>query len=220
VSDARGARIVRLIEDPAVGGDLLLVALGMAAKYDFGLRYGTKLDGLAGMLWSTSQTSAFRIREALRRDARTYKPPESGGRLCTAPMIRRAGECGKSASASGYLTDWSTGEMRLAGGCGRHVSWFWDLSKANWAARPEAPPLPCANHGGALVSHFPRIDWRKFWRRLDSRWVEHPEVKPWPKPDLTLVLGDTGPERDDRSASTPLRALALVGPSVLPEEKP
>lgn len=217
MSDVRGARIVRLIEDPAVGGDLLLVALGMAAKYDLGLRYGTSLNGLASMLWSTSKMSAHSMRDALRRDARTYKPPERTRWVCTAPMIRRAGECGKPATATGYLTDWKTGEMHPTGGCSRHSDWFHQTKRANWAARPETPPLPCANHGGALVPHFPRIDWRAFWRRLDSRWVEHPEVKPWPKPDLTLVLGDTGPAGGSRSLLSAAPALALVGSSVHPD---
>lgn len=221
MTDVRGARIVRLIEDPLVGGDLLLVAIGMAAKYDFGLQYGATLNGLAEMLWSTRQMSAYRLSEALRRDARTYRPPQEELRRCSAPMLRREGMCGRNATMAGYLTDWGTGEKRGAGGCSRHMDWYRRTSDANWAARPSDPPLPCANHGGALVSHFPRIDWCSFWRRLDPRWVEHPEFKPWPKPDLTLLLGDTEPERDGPAGSrSPLLAVVGASLSVLPEEKP
>lgn len=205
MNDVRGARIVRLIEDPNVGGDLLLVGLGMAARYDFGLDHGGSLTGLAKLLWSNSDMSNFRIRETFRKDMRTYKPPEKGFGICTAPMIRRGGTCGRNASCSGWLTDWETGEAHPAGGCSRHAQWFDDLSRKNWAAKPESPPLPCANHGGALVPHFPRIDWPKFWRRIDPRWVEHPEAKPWPKPDLTLVLGDAA-DADQSAVERPLLA--------------
>jgi hypothetical protein len=191
MSDIRGARIVRLIEDPNVGGDLLLVGLGIAAKYDFGLDYGGTIGGLARLLWGNNHMPIWGIRQVLRADARTYKPPEPRQATCTAPMIRRTSECGRSASTWGYLTDWATGEMYPAGGCSRHTEWFQAMSRENWAARPQSPPLPCANHGGALVPHFSRIDWRSFWRRIDPRWIEHPETKPWPKPDLTLLLGDT-----------------------------
>lgn len=212
MTDARGARIIRLIEDPAVGGDLLLVAIGLAAKYDFGLDHGGTTNGLAELLWSTSDMSAFKVRQTFQRDVRTYKPPTFGRGICTAPMVRRSGTCGSKATWLGYLTDWATGDAKPAGGCSRHRAWFESQSRANWAAKPENPPLPCANHGGALVRHFPRVDWRKFWRRLDPSWVEHPEAKPWPKPDLTLLLGDdTAADRDRRLSSEP-PALMVVRP--------
>lgn len=209
MTDVRGARIVRLIEDPEVSGDLLLLGVGLAAKLDFGLDVGDfTFSTLGGRLWSsfTGDLSVWKTREAFRRDMRTYRPPGFGGRTCTAPMVRRSGECGKGASSSGYLTDWATGEMRPVVACSRHRSWFWDLTAANRAERPDSPPLPCANYGGALVPHFPRIDWRKFWRRLDPSWVEHPETKPWPKPDLTILLGDA----EDTSAAVGVRPILVA----------
>lgn len=205
MNDARGARIVRLIEDPNVGGDLLLVAVGLAAKYDFALDYGGTIAGLGRLLWSTGYMPGHQIRDVLRADARTYKPPTQWGRICTAPMIRRSGECGRGASAWAYLTDWETGEKHPIGACARHSDWFSDMSRANRAQKPESPPLPAANYGGALVAHFPRIDWRTLWRKLNPRWVEYPEVKPWPKPDLTLMLGDA-----DTDASTDRPMLSVV----------
>lgn len=203
MTDVRGARIVRLIEDPLVGGDLLLVAVGLAAKYDFDFGLGGRL---AALLWPDKQQrvaaaacgvetvaapmASWKIQDVFRRDIRTYKPVLPLNQGCTAPMMRRDGECGKSAAISGFLTDWSTGEKTFAGGCRRHYDWFNAQHQANWQAKPDLVPLPCANHGGALRPHFPQIDWPGFWKQLDPTWVEHPEATSWPKPTFTLVLGD------------------------------
>jgi hypothetical protein len=211
-TDVRGARIVQLLEDPLVGGDLLLVAVGLAAKYDFGLGYDGKLNTLAELLWSTHPLTwgpHWKIRDVFRQDIRTYKPPRPQIYRCTAPMVRRDGLCGRNATMSGYLTDWATGEKTYAGGCRRHYDWFNAQHKANWQAQPDLVPLPCANHGGALRVHFPKIDWPAFWRKLDPTWVEHPEAHAWPKPDLQLVLGDA----DDGTTSDrrPLLSVVPVG---------
>lgn len=127
-------------------------------------------------------------------------------------MIRREGLCGRhQIYASGAVTDWATGEMHHLAVCSRHKGWFDEQRWANQAAQPTQPenvPLPPANHGGVLAKHFPEINWPKFWRKLDPSWVEHPEVVPWPKPPLTLLLGD-----DDSDSPVELRerpALAVV----------
>lgn len=207
MTDVRGARILRLINDPALGGDLLLVGVAMAAKYDFGLEYEGGFGGLAQMLWPDSVQPSWRIRRFLSLDIRTYKAPWPRNAGCSAPMLRREGACGKSVSLSGMATDWATGEKFFVGGCSRHRQWADDELRANYAKRPDLPPLPCANHGGALRVHFPRIDWVSFWRKLDPGWVEHPERAAWPKPDLTLVLGDD----EDSGANSPLLSVVPSG---------
>jgi len=121
-------------------------------------------------------------------------------------MIRRSGTCGQPASANGYITDWDTGELVHCGACSRHQDWWWRTRAANRAARPDVPPLPYANHGGALRAHFPRLDWPRLWRRLDSRWVEHPEGQAWPKPDLTVIFGD-----DEGGGAVPLLSVVPAG---------
>lgn len=199
MTDVRGDRIVRIIEDPDIGGDLLLGALAIAAKYDFGLNYGGTLNRLGALLWPdrTKQQQLCSAKDAFRSDIRTYQPPELD-RACTAPMLKRDDRCGRNASMYGYITDWATGEQIPVGGCSRHRAWFQRLSQANWAAKPEDPPLPYANHGGALRKHFPLVNWPAFWRQLDPRWVEHPERELWPKPVLQLVLGDGETENNGK----------------------
>jgi hypothetical protein len=193
-----------------------MVGLAIAARRDFALDYGRGLDDLAGLLWPDDRRRlrSGRIRDAFKRDIRTYKPPDFG-RTCTAPMQRRDGLCGRSAQVRFYLTDWATGEMRYCGGCSRHGDWADAQHGANRLAKPADPPLPYANHGGALRVHFPEFAWRSFWRQLDPRWVEHPEGTVWPKPTLRLVLGDGDDEGSDRPLLT---AVGQFGPR--PQETP
>lgn len=207
MTDVRGARIVRLLDDPALGGDLLLVAVALAAKYDFGWDYGNSLNTLGARLWPEFAQRGWRIRDVFKRDIRTYRPPTDFKRVCGSPMIRRETPCGMSATSWGYVTDWATGEKSYVGACSRHRAWFNAATDANRALKPDVVPLPCANHGGALAVHFPRVDWRAFWARLDPLWVEHPEQKPWPKPDLQLVLGEGAPG----DGATPLLSLVPIG---------
>lgn len=194
MTDVRGARIVRLIQDPQLGGDLLLLAIGLSAVYDFGLEYEDGIHGIGGLLWSGGHDPHWKIRETFNRDVRTYRPPTGYSlstcvRMCTGPMLRRDNLCRRNATTWGYLTDWATGEKVYIGACSRHYSWFDAESIANRGAKPDLVPLPHANHGGLLVNHFPRIDWPRFWRDLDPKWVEHPERVERPKPDLALVIG-------------------------------
>jgi len=188
--DARGARIVRLIQDPDLGGDLLLVGLGLAAIYDFGMSYENGIDGIGDLLWSSPPDPHWKIRETFRRDFRRYQPETPRIRLCTASMIRREDLCGRPATTWGHTTDWDTGELAYIGACTRHYGWFDAHKRANWQGKPDVVPLPYANHGGVLARHFPRVDWPDFWRRLDPSWVEHPERTTRPRPDFSLVLGD------------------------------
>ena len=205
MTDARGARIVRLINDPSIGGDLLLLGMALAAKYDLGLKNVNGFNELSRLLWPENRQSTWHVRAVLRRDIRTYKP--SFGHKCTAPMVRRTGPCEKSATLRGLTTDWATGEQTYVGGCGRHHDWAQKLLRDNWTRKPEVVPLPVANAGGALRVHFPRIDWPGLWRKLDPRWVEHPETQEWPKPDLKLVLG-----ADEGSApAAPILSIVRLG---------
>jgi hypothetical protein len=196
VTDVRGARITRMMADPDCGGDLLLLGCALAAFIDFGMQKTPKLNSedVARQAWSTSAMYRWRFKDTVSKDARTYKPPR-GGQACMAPMQRRDGTCGKRSSWSGYLTDWETGEKTWLVACSRHGDWHRDTSRANWEAKPEKPPLPAANHGGVLARHFPEFAWPALWKWADPLWVEHPETKRWPKPTLTLHLGD-GAEDD------------------------
>ena len=123
---------------PPIGGDLLLVAVAMVAHYDFGLDGGRTMADWGILLWPDLEPRLreHRVREALRGDIRTYRPPPLT-RTCTAPMQRRAGVCGKPAVVRGYLVDWGTGEMRNFGGCSRHR--FGPRKRGTRTGRPNRP---------------------------------------------------------------------------------
>ena len=110
-------------------------------------------------------------------------------------MLRRPGTCGRARSCYGYLTDWATGEQNWIAACTRHRDW-WNAQRAeNEAARPARPPVPAANHGGVLARHFPELPWPQVWTwATGGTWFEHPEERPWPRPSLTLYVGDGGDE--------------------------
>lgn len=203
MTDVRGARIVRLIEDPAVTGDLLLIGFALAAQRDFGWKDETRR--VASLLWPESE--GFRLDIAMKNDIRTYKPVLPVARRCTHPLARKVGTCKRNAISSKFLTDWATGEKAYAGGCSKHLAWFKEAMDINLEAKPDGPPLPHANRGGALRVHFPRLDWRTFWRNLDPGWVEHPERESWPKPDLSLVLGDG----EGGLAAVPMLSVVPIG---------
>jgi hypothetical protein len=196
MTDIRGTRIVRLAQDPALSGDLLLLGMCLASVYDFGLQYENGLNGIGEILWPDSPHPHWRVRGVFKQDIRTYRPSlqEAHRRRCTAPMQRRDTACGTRCSNWAVVTDWATGEQTDVAACSRHRAWMEAVRAANFAEKPDIVPLPYANAGGLLCKHFPRIDWPKFWRQLHPKWVEHPERTARPKPDLTLVIGQGSKE--------------------------
>lgn len=195
-------RLVAMLDDPECVGDVLLVGLGVLACIDLHRPEQRYMPGIDQMTMGSTHQPGFRVKRAIVGDARTYKMPfkgRDGG--CMAPTARKP-ECGRRAGG-GCLTlvDYDTGERRELRYCSKHREWAYAQQAANRAAAPNptqrwgGAPLPAANHGGVLARHFPEIDWRKLWNQLvPGGWVEHPEVVPWPKPTLTLVLGDDEPD--------------------------
>lgn len=191
MGDTSSARIVRMLDDPAVSGSLLLVGLAMAAQLDLRQKW-IKPDEIARQAFGVDNNYAQRkLRMVLREDIRRYVIPtgERAEHRCQGPMPR-APFCRRSPTWRTTLGNWETGERSYLLACNKHADWFQAVSRENLAAKPEKVPLPPANTGGALRVHLPEINWPRVWRSVDSTWVEHPERTPWPKPTLQLVMGD------------------------------
>jgi hypothetical protein len=198
MTDVRSRRILQLLADPELHGDLLLVGMAMAAWRDFGHRDG-KFYLFARDLWRETPDPVQRLKTVIASDVRTYKPPAPADD-CRAPMQRRAGLCGQSArpvytwlddgTVNDLVTNWVTGEYAPISACSRHTPWAKQTLTANHTARPQEVPLPLANIGGILAKHFPELNWYRLWAKCDPFWRQHPEVKPWPKPQLDVLLGD------------------------------
>jgi hypothetical protein len=212
VTDIRHARIARMLDDPNLAGDLLLVGVGFARFLDFdGVPAGQKLNTnmVARCVWPKRPRRNWHMQHVLAEDARTYRPPVrwDDGRRCGAPMVRRDGECGRAATSSRLITDWATGEQSWLAACTRHVPWYDEAAQENRESKPERLVVPAANCGGVLARHIPEFDWPKIWEwATEGRWVEHPEVEPWTPPTLTLVLGDG-------AGGAPVRPLLVGVPS-------
>lgn len=189
--DARSPRMLRLIQAPNLGGDLLLIGLYYAAQLDFGLPAAETLTEMAATLWSAEESDRWRLLKALQGDVRAYRPHRPRVDQCGAPMLRRTGTCGQRSTVIGaFVTDWSTGEKTWVAACGRHRVWFDRVWRENLAAKPADPPLPAADCGGVLAAHFPELDWPEFWRRIQPWWVEHPEPVVLPRPRLRILPGE------------------------------
>lgn len=205
MSDIRYARTARMLDDPDLGGDLLLVGLAYARFLDFGMHPGKKLTDtlIAACAFPGDRLRRRKLKRLHADDARTYSPPRQPWTgECAAPMIRREGTCGREVSRWRPVTDWRDGEVTWVGGCYRHRDWVDETARANQAEKPRRVPTPAANSGGVLARHLPEFAWPKIWAwATDGRWIEHPESEPWKPPTLTLHLGDGS---EDGRATRPL----------------
>ena len=196
-------RIAAMLDDPECTGDLF--GLGVALL-DFAIlrinRDERSWAHYATRAWGdrAGYTSRYGVREVLRKDIRRYDAIKDAeerdpARRCGAPMIRRQGPCGQSASRRAMLTDTMTGRKQWLAGCKRHEDWFNARVRANKAEVDEIAEAvrPPANAGGVLARHIPEIDWEAVWVGLDPSWTRPPEAEPEPVevyPKLRLVLSD------------------------------
>jgi len=179
----------KMLADPDLTGDLLLVALVITALTTEVGRTPTKWSGVAERCgWSIGS-----LRHVVGRDVPRYEPPSNGYGLCTALMIRRAGLCGKRSSESGYLIDPMTGVQTPWGRCSRHspdrvAQLAHSDAYRQW--RVQGEPRPPANTGGVLPRYF-TTDWDQVWdwaAPYRTRAVGAKPIAP-PKPVLRLILG-------------------------------
>lgn len=230
--------VARLMADPDVTGDLLLVGLWLARatilrEPPTTTGSGWQLTDIASALYPPVDLpeitglgvtrpayygpDAGRVERVLRDDIRRYDAwAEAGtprGRFgpCAGPMARRP-ICGKPTSMGTFLTDIATGRRRMLGACRKHEAWYWAEVRRNRAEVAGADvPAPPANAGGVLARYID-IDWPALWRGIDPDWTPPAEelARPAPAgpPKLTLVVT---PEVElSRPAAERRRAFAVL----------
>jgi hypothetical protein len=203
----------RMIMDPDLVGDALLLALGTAEVMHS--RHYTKApksertwSGIALRVFGDDgdvgrrRDSRRRLQYVIREDIPQYRPPDldrPGAYRCDAPMVRREGKCGKSASLSWGDRNPETGEMRMLGLCTRHrrteygaeVERLRRVRLQQWRANGE--PEPPANRGGVLARYFD-TDWGVMYEwadpHLSGRAPAEGRPSTPPRPTLTLIRGD------------------------------
>ena len=189
-------RIKAMLDDPECVGDLF--GLGVALL-DFAVlrdRDHKNWEHYTEQVWDFRHKA--KTRDVLRKDIRRYDAIKDAderdpARRCGAPMVRRQGPCGNSASRRAMLTDSLTGRQQWIAGCKRHEDWFNERVRANRADVEQIADAvrPAANAGGVLERHIPEIDWEAVWVKLDPSWVRPPEAEPEPVsvyPKLRLLL--------------------------------
>ena len=189
-------RIAAMLDDPECTGDLF--ALGVSLL-DFAILSATRDEKSWKFYADRVLDQPGYVKNVLRGDIRRYDAAKDAAavgpaRACGAPMIRRQGPCGNSASRRALITDALTGRKQWLAGCTRHEDWFNTQVRANQASLADVGEAvrPPANAGGVLARHLPEIDWEAAWRKLDPTWTPPPEADPevvsvFPK--LRLVLG-------------------------------
>ena len=137
----------------------------------------------SGMWW---------IQKVIRDDIPRYQHPVPDHRTCTAPMIRREGECGKNAISSGVLYDPITGEGTWYGFCSRHRNHRddWTIQQQNKEWDLNGRPSPPPNKGGILRRYL-KTDWDAYYKWAAPYATPLAGAKPAtpPKPELRLVVG-------------------------------
>lgn len=206
---ALNKRIKGMLEDPACVGDLLALGVSMAYFVDIECSGKGNFKGglaqLAHRALPLPRHLSYQLERVIKADIRRYdhEADKSSGSVwsvtCGAPMIRRQGPCGVSASDRRLLVDHDTGRKQYIGACNRppHRHWMETVYDRNRQGedRP-VPPKPAANAGGVLERHLPEVDWDPIYLHYDPRWERPPEDSPWKPPTLTLHLGDdAGPPR-------------------------
>jgi hypothetical protein len=191
-----------MMADPELTGDLLLIGLWLARAVH--LRQPAKksfwqctydLFGPAHRRDTVQTADLYRMKKAIRDDAPRYDVwvDNPGAQLCGAPMVRRGGTCGRSATVWGFHTDPATGRRVGLGSCRRHAAWRAARTEENEAALKalgDRVPVPAANAGGVLARHLPEIHWPNVWRKLSPDWEPPAEGSPTRKPTLAVHVTD------------------------------
>jgi hypothetical protein len=106
-----------------------------------------KILGTQGSGYNKRQRVAILV----HGDRPRYESSHGFGHGCQAPMIRRAGECGKPGTTSTHRVDPVTGWRTLVWSCARHDQWGREQHALMMAA-PKVEPIP--NRGGLMPSYL------------------------------------------------------------------
>lgn len=136
--------------------------------------------------------SLWWAQKVIRNDIPRYRAPVPEHRTCTAPMIRREGECRRPVIKSGTAYDPITGEGTWYGFCSRHRNHKddWTIQQQNKEWHTNGCPSPPPNTGGVLRRYL-KTDWDAYYQWADPYITPLEGAKPptLPKPNLRLITG-------------------------------
>ncbi|MGW7688796.1 hypothetical protein ACWGMA_07870 [Streptomyces asiaticus] len=126
-------------------------------------------------------------------------------RVCTAPMIRRAGECGQHSVDHSFKVDPVTGWKTPVPYCRRHADWG---RKHDAALRAMELPEPIPNAGGLMPSYLSLKTGAEGWHRI-YQWASEWTYSRWAPPVKYGVRADDWPTPGKEKEPEPVR-LRLV----------
>lgn len=191
--------ILKVCRDPDLSADaklfvILAISLWADERQPAGVR---KIGKTRATLRAIAERSGDRkglwwIQKVIREDIPRYVPPVPEKRVCTAPMIRREGECGKSPISSGILYDPITGEGTWYGFCSRHRNHHddWAIQQQNKQWNINGRPSPGPNQGG-LLRRYLDTDWDEYyqWAAPYQEPLKGERAPTFPRPELRIIAG-------------------------------
>jgi hypothetical protein len=183
------AMVRRMLADPELTGNTLLLAIGIAEAVTApGAGSKVPLQPIAEKLGVTRHF----IRYVIADDRPRYEPRTEWPLPCRGQMIRRPGLCGQNSTNRFWL--WypaDTGEREEIGACSRHrleVQAITERSRQAWIAAGK--PTPPGNTGGHLERYFGG-DWDVTYAWATPSWKRPPSstVRTDMRPALRLIIG-------------------------------
>ncbi|WP_159840172.1 hypothetical protein [Nocardia sp. CY41] len=191
----RDERRRRMLNDPDLTGDLLLLTLALDEFLVSRNEQGRKK--LRNWAWEvahlTHGNSDYHLRywtkKVIADDLPRYEPIKPKGRGCVAPMVRREGACGNAGTTSRVDRDPLTGDSRWVHYCARHKHLAGPVEARIREWVENGKPSPPANTGGVLRRYFD-ADWDTVYRWASGREpMEGGREATPPRPKLRLITG-------------------------------
>lgn len=198
----RDERRRRMLHDPDLTGDLLLLAFAMdevlAVRKEQGRKRfrGSWVEAIEDMVCREypGRLAGWWMKHQIAEDLPRYELADERGRKCSAPVLRRSGitdACGASGAVGLVDRDPLTGEGRRVWACKGHKAFAAECRARSKQWADNGKPTPPPNAGGVLERYYSG-NWDALYRWA-APWKEPlrggREATP-PRPTLRLIQGE------------------------------
>ncbi|WP_280448415.1 hypothetical protein [Nocardia brasiliensis] len=197
----RDERRRKMLHDPDLSGDLLLLALALDEVCDIRKDQGRRwfranwVEAIEDMVCRDypGRPTGWWVKHQIAEDMPRYEVAGGTGRKCNAPVLRRSGvtnACGATGSVGLTDRDPFTGEGVRVWACKAHKAFAAEVQARDRQWFENGRPSPPPNAGGVLERYFSG-NWDALYRWA-APWKEPlrggREATP-PRPTLRLIQG-------------------------------